>query len=65
MTKEQEDAIVSAYLGICVLQTMTRKVGLTMATERCGALLSELSEAFPGIYQRVLIMSLRQQKGNS
>jgi len=65
MTKEQEDAIVSAYLGICVLQSMTRKAGLTMATERCRDLLAEICEAFPDAYHRILTMPLRQQDGQT
>jgi hypothetical protein len=52
MTKDQEDAIWAAYLGICVLQTMTRKVGLTMAAERAGSLLQELGAVFPFIAER-------------
>jgi hypothetical protein len=59
MTPAQEDAVYSAYLGICVLQTMTRKVGLTMATERCDALLKEMGEAFPFIGERVALSALR------
>ena len=34
MTKDQEDAIYAAYLGISVLQTMCRKAGLTMGVQR-------------------------------
>ncbi len=59
MTKEQEDAIYSAYLGICVLQTMLRKVGLTMALKRTEILLKELSEAFPFLNERVATTALR------
>jgi hypothetical protein len=53
MTREQEDVIYAAYLGICVLQTMVRKVGLTMAVNRSSELLKELSESFPFISERV------------
>jgi hypothetical protein len=59
MTKDQEDAIYAAYLGVCVLQTMTRKVGLRMATERAGSLIKELSTAFPFIGERVALSALR------
>jgi hypothetical protein len=47
MTKDQEDAVYGAYLGICVLQTMTKKAGLTLAEQRCKELLVELNTAFP------------------
>ncbi len=53
MTKDQEDAIYAAYLGVCVLQTMTRKAGLALATTRSAELLGELSTAFPFINERV------------
>lgn len=53
MTKEQEDAIYAAYLGICVLQVMCRKVGLTVAVTRSADLLGELSTAFPFLNERV------------
>jgi hypothetical protein len=59
MTKDQEDAIYAAYLGICVLRAMTRKVGLRMATERAGGLLQELGAAFPFIGERVALSALR------
>lgn len=53
MTKEQEEAIYGAYLGICVLQTMCRKVGLKLAVERATDLLTETGKAFPFIPERV------------
>ena len=53
MTKDQEDAIYAAYLDICVLQTMTRKAGLTLAMQRSQELLIELGTAFPFIPERV------------
>lgn len=59
LTKEQEDAIYAAYLGICVLQTMCRKVGLTMAVDRSTDLLKELGAAFPFIAERVAASTLR------
>ena len=59
MTKQQEDAIYAAYLGICVLQTMCRKVGLSLAVERSQSLLTELGTAFPFIPERVALSSLR------
>jgi len=59
MTKEQEDAIYAAYLGICVLQTMVRKVGLQLATSRCETLIVELSTAFPFLADRVALSMLR------
>ena len=53
MTSEQEDAIYAAYLGICVLQTMCRKVGLNLGVDRSTELLKEMGEAFPFIPKRV------------
>jgi hypothetical protein len=63
MTKEQEDVIYAAYLGICVLQTMCRKVRLTLAVERCTELLTELGTVFPFIPERVALSALRQNAG--
>ena len=59
MTKEQEDAIYAAYMGISVLSTMCKKAGLQMGRVRSEELLQELSEAFPTVYERVLIGVLR------
>ena len=53
MTEQQEDAIYAAYLGICVLQTMCRKVGLKLAVDRASELLKEMGETFPFIPERV------------
>lgn len=60
MTKDQEDAIYAAYLGICVLQTMCRKAGLVMGVQRSTELLTELSTAFPAMYERVMLGVLRE-----
>lgn len=59
LTQDQEDAIYAAYLGICVLQTMVRKVGLTLAVDRCTELLKEMGAAFPFIPERVGRSALR------
>ncbi len=59
MTKEQEDAIFAAYLGICVLQTMCRKARLGMAVDRSTELLREMGETFPFIAERVGLSALR------
>ena len=59
MTDQQKDAVYAAYLGICVLQTMTRKVGLKLALSRCETLMADLSEAFPFIAERVALSALR------
>ncbi|MDE2471084.1 MAG: hypothetical protein KGL35_20650 [Bradyrhizobium sp.] len=59
MTKEQKDAVYAAYLGICVLQTMCRKAGLTMGEQRSRELLTELGTAFPFIPERVAKSALR------
>ncbi len=60
MTEDQEDAVYAAYLGISVLQTMCRKAGLPLAVERSTELLTELSTAFPTMYERVLLGILRE-----
>ena len=62
MTKEQEDAVYAAYLGVCVLQTMVRKVGLTLAVTRSAELLGELSTTFPFIQERVAKSILRKKQ---
>ena len=59
MTRDQEDAIYSAYLGICVLRTMCKKVKLELGHRRADALLKEFGEAFPFIGDRVALSSLR------
>ena len=59
LTKDQEDAIYAAYLGICVLQTMCRKVKLDMAVDRSTELLKEMGTAFPFIPERVGRSALR------
>ena len=59
MTIEQENSIYAAYLGICVLQTMCRKVGLTMAVQRSTELLTELGTEFPFIAEQVARSALR------
>lgn len=59
MTKEQEDAITAAYMGICVLSTMCRKAGLSMGRLRSEELLKEISEAFPALYERILLTTIR------
>lgn len=42
-----EEAIYSAYLGICVLRTMCRKVNLQLAEQRCADLVREIGQAYP------------------
>jgi hypothetical protein len=59
MTQEQEEAIYAAYMGICVLSAMCRKAGLNAGRLRSEDLLKELSEAFPSVYERVLLSTLR------
>lgn len=59
LTKEQEDAIYAAYMGICVLSTMCKRAGLDMGRARSQELLQELSTAFPTVYQRILVAPLR------
>lgn len=59
MTQEQEDAICAAYMGICVLSTMCKKAGLSSGRLRSEELLKEMSEAFPELYERILLTTLR------
>jgi hypothetical protein len=59
MNAAQQDAVYSAYLGICVLQTMCRKAGLRMGEQRAKELLVELGTAFPFIALRVGESALR------
>jgi len=59
LTPEQESAVASAYLGICILSRMCRKAGLDLARVRSEELLKEISEAFPEAYQRALSGVLR------
>lgn len=59
MTQEQEDAIYAAYMGICVLSTMCKKANLSAGRVRSEELLQELSTAFPTVYERVLLSTLR------
>jgi hypothetical protein len=61
MTPEQEDAVFGAYLGICVLQSMCRKAGLSRGADRSRELLGEIAAAFPTVYERVLRLSLRER----
>jgi hypothetical protein len=62
MKKSDQDAIYSAYLGICVLQTMCRKAGLLTGELRSNELLVELGTAFPFIAERVGRSALRTSK---
>lgn len=59
MTKDQEDAIYAAYMGISVLSTICKKAELDMGRTRAEELLQELSKAFPTVYERVLLSALR------
>lgn len=52
LTKEQDDAVFAAYLGIGVLYIMCRAAKLTMAEERAKELRLELDTAFPGLAAR-------------
>jgi hypothetical protein len=51
LTKEQEDVINSAYLGICILQAVLRKSGLTMGVNLATELLKEMITEFPFLSQ--------------
>ena len=62
MTKKKKDAIYSAYLGICVLQTMFRKAGLELGVQRSKELLIELGTEFPFIAEMVISEALREQE---
>jgi hypothetical protein len=52
MTKEQEDAIYTAYLGIWILEGISRKIGLDSLTMRSAAVLEKLSEIFPFVAEQ-------------
>jgi hypothetical protein len=53
VTEQQEDAIYAAYLGVCVLQTMCRKVGLNLGVKRSAEILGDLGTEFSFIPERV------------
>jgi hypothetical protein len=55
MTREQDQAIYAAYLGICVLRRMCKTVKLTLGEQRCKELLIELDTAFPGLAARTAL----------
>jgi hypothetical protein len=55
MTHEQDEAVFSAYLGICVLKTLCRKAKLELGEQRSGELLVELDTAFPGLSGRAAL----------
>jgi hypothetical protein len=55
MTREQDQTISAAYLGICVLRTMCKKAGLVLAEQRAKELLIELDAAFPGLAGRAAL----------
>jgi hypothetical protein len=55
LTKEQDDAIFSAYLGINILRIMCRKAKLEMAERRAHDLMAELDTAFPGLTARSML----------
>ena len=59
LTKEQEDAIYAAYMGISMLSHMCKKADLNMGRVRSEELLQELSAAFPTVYHRILTSALR------
>ena len=62
MTKDQEDAVYAAYLGVCVLKTMCQKAGLALGEQRAKELLSEIGTAFPFVPERVGRSALREQR---
>jgi hypothetical protein len=49
MTKQQYNAIYSAYLGIIVLRAMCRAVNLPLGVQRSADLITELEQAFPSL----------------
>jgi hypothetical protein len=53
MDSEQKHAIYSAYLGVCVLQIMCRKAGLSLGEVRAKELLIEMGNAFPFIMKMI------------
>lgn len=59
MTKEQEDAIYAAYLGLCKLRRCVVKWGGDAEVAQVDKLLEQMGEAFPVIPARVAASILR------
>jgi hypothetical protein len=59
MSKEHEDLVIRAYLGICTLKRCYAKLGTDFEVERAANLLKEMGEAFPFIPEHVGKMALR------
>lgn len=59
MTKQQEETIFAAYLGICTLKRCFAKWGTDSEVERAQKLLKEMGEAFPFIPEHVARSALR------
>jgi hypothetical protein len=62
MTKEQDDAIYAAFLGIGVLRTMCKRAGLKAGEQRSAELMVELDRAFPGLTARSALRAPPQPK---
>jgi hypothetical protein len=59
MTREQEDMVIRAYLGVCTLKRCFAKWGTEIEVERTAGLLKDMGEAFPFIPEHVSRMALR------
>lgn len=59
MSKEQEDMIIRAYLGICTLKRCYAKWGRDFEMNRTANLLKEMGETFPFIPEHVAQMAFR------
>lgn len=54
----KEESAYAAYLGICVLATMCKKAGLSLAEKRATELLIEMGNAFPSFAGRSALRAL-------
>jgi hypothetical protein len=52
MTKQQDDAIHAAYLGIRVLRAILSAHHLWLGAERADRLVAELEQAFPKLKEQ-------------
>lgn len=59
ITQDQDEAILSAYLGIQVLCNMCRRAGLSAGYKRSRDLLKELDAAFPGLASRASLRMIK------
>jgi hypothetical protein len=63
VTEDQDHAVYSAYLGICILNRMCKSAGLNLGAQRAGELLIELDMAFPGLAARSALRVIAPRTG--